>query len=234
MFEPCPLTKIELVPAVVDQRARDVVEDLVERARAQRDRADAGLGARAGAAASSRPRTAACTARRPCSAARRETSSAVIVSVPSGRCAPCCSQRADRDQDDVRALLEPGDVRRREVEQAVGDGTAVIRHGRAPGRGSGSARRRRRRTPASSTCASTASNGMSGRSAARSASRNARSASGSQRSPPSASASEKPRVGATTCTGPRASFSRSATIRAELGLLLGASSRTSVATGLWK
>src|SRR4051794_41310171 len=27
-----------------------------------------------------------------CSAARRATSSAVIVSVPSGRCAPCCSQ----------------------------------------------------------------------------------------------------------------------------------------------
>src|SRR3954470_13913269 len=26
-----------------------------------------------------------------CSAARRATSSAVIVSVPSGRCAPCCS-----------------------------------------------------------------------------------------------------------------------------------------------
>ena len=66
-----------------------------------------------------------------------------------------------------------------------------------------------------------------------SASRNAPSATGSQRSPPSASASENPRVGATTRTGPIASFSRSAT-SAPSSASSSRVRRTSVATGLWK
>ena len=44
---------------------------------------------------------------------------------------------------------------------------------------------------------------------------------------------ENPRVGATTCTGPVASLSRSATMRPS-AVSSSASSRTSVATGLWK
>ena len=99
---------------------------------------------------------------------------------------------ADRHQDDVRALLEPGDVGWGEVEQAVGEGAGVIRHGRAPREGSGIGRRPARRSRRRPRGRRPASKGMSGRSASRSASTNARSASGSQRSPPSASASEKP------------------------------------------
>ena len=59
------------------------------------------------------------------------------MSVPSGRCAPCCSHEPIGIEHDVRPLLEPGDVRRREVEQAVRHGAAVRRHGRAPRRGTG-------------------------------------------------------------------------------------------------
>ena len=166
------------------------------------------------------------------SAARRETSSAVIVSVPIGRCAPCCSQEpigtrmmSERSRNqamsggarsrmqfekgrpsDIGGLRDEGQVTLRDD---VGE-RVVVDVGVDGFEGDVGAQARRD-----------------------SASRNAPSATGSQRSPPSASASEKPRVGATTRTGPVASFRRSAT-SAPSSASSSRVSRTSVATGLWK
>ena len=96
----------QLVPAVVDERARDVVEHLVERARAQRDRADARLGV-----AQVLRRVAGPERRRVrdvglLGGAARDLERGDRVGAQRQVRAVLLA-RPDRDQDDVRARLEP-------------------------------------------------------------------------------------------------------------------------------